>query len=192
MASLTRWTCNDYNTYADELEAFAAELGSGTDSQGYTAQDYLDAAAEYRNYNDATLAVLDLSKMSTFKTAWENLGTSISNVSGFSYSTFKTRVLRNSLRFGVYQNTYRFDIYDAQDVIDNIGTYYSSVSRTAIQSALDQVVVYNGYGNTYTENNQDPCGLCFFSKDNGYAWSNRYVTSSSNTAYPTWYTIMTK
>lgn len=183
--------CEDgYVAYSNELYEYAEHLGNGTDSEGNTAADYREYADYYANYNDATLAMLYLGNMDAFKTAWEKVATDLSKVitSSSQWTSFQNNVLNKCVRFGGQEYwgsmMYSYDVFDAQDFIDNMKKKYSSISMTDLQKVLDATIVYNKFGKTYTQNSQDPCGLCVYVASESSA--------SSSTAFPTWKSLSNK
>ena len=195
----------DYDTW---LGALAANTDISTvdllstiaDSFVQKCEDTYAGYTGYTKYDaEATLSVLDLSKADAYATAWEDMASDLSSVitSSSVWSSFKS-ILTSCERFGATTSNnktyYYYDIFDVQDFIDNMksSSTFSSVSMTALQSALNDFVVYDTYGCHYTQSsvNLDPCGLCLFCPISGYAGYTGISTyNSDNTNYSTWLTL---
>lgn len=176
-----------YNDVAEYYIAYGEYIG------GYQGSQYIQEGQEYLGYNDSTLAVLDLSKMSAFDSAWETIGSTMKSKinSSDKFSTFQSNVLEQSLRFGGDQDyfgdyAYEYDVFNASDVIKGLKNKYS-IDTTSISSLLDQVVVHNAYGSSYTNSTGLPCGLCFYIASETSASS--MGVSASDAVYSNWYDI---
>ncbi len=163
------------------------------------------------NYNDATLSVLDLTKMETYRTAWEAMASDLSSKfnSKSNWTTFTSSVLNEGQRFGYYNATYgyAYDIYDVDDFLNKvISTSAYSAAKNNAQLALDafeDLVIYNKFGKDrlisdteYTQTNDNAaCGLCFVAATSGINSKSMYSTSQTNFAnwqqivynYGSWY-----
>lgn len=188
---------NAYGNYCVELGNHYIAYGQYLNSIGETDEDgnsgstyihcgnqFVSEGRKYIGLNDATLSVLDLSKMSAFDSAWNALGTTMSSkiTSSRNWSTFKTNVLNNSLTFGEGG----YDVFNIKDVLTNINSNYS-VDVSAVTSALDNLVVHNTYGVSYTSSDGLPCGLCAYIACN-YSPSYFDITES-NAVFSSWYDI---
>ena len=139
------------------------------------------------NSSSSTLSVLDLSKMSQYVTAWENLASGISGIvtSSSTWSTFKTCV-NKSKKFGYsssytnYNGGYVYDIFDVQDFITNGKSSYSSLSSqfTALQTAFNNLVIYNKTTSDYSGAH----GLNFFCPVSGVNLHDDYVYNGTTYA----------
>ena len=136
--------------------------------------------------NDQTLSYLDLSKMSAYKTAWENMAAQIyNNVTDSDQSAFCKLV--NSVKYYADTDYTYFCLYDAKDFINKLSANSSfnpgSTYTNAVLTAFSNLVVYSscgkGAGNSY--------GLCMFfcanSTDSTYAKS---IYTSSETNFTNW------
>ena len=136
--------------------------------------------------NDQTLSYLDLSKMSAYKTAWENMAAQIyNNVTDSDQSAFCKLV--NSVKYYADTDYTYFCLYDAKDFINKLSANSTfnpgSTYTNAVLTAFSNLVVYSscgkGAGNSY--------GLCMFfcanSTDSTYAKS---VYTSSETNFTNW------
>ena len=187
--------CGDnYNAYGNYYIAYGNYMTANniTDEDGYTGADYVQAGQQYLNYNDATLSVLDLSKMAAFDSAWNALGSSMQSKisSQTNWDTFSSNVLENSLRFGGDEGywgdmSYDYDVFDAEDVINGIKSKYS-LSVTSVTSAMSQLITHNSYGQSYTGSNT-PCGLCVYLACENSA--SQFGVTSSNAIYSNWFTL---
>ena len=145
-----------------------------------------------KGYNDSTLSVLDLSKMSDYATSWEKMAKDLATVINTSkkWNTFTTNILNKGQRFGYYDSSYgyAYDIYDVDDFLENIinsSTY--SVAKTNAQKTLEyfeELVIHNTFGpdaftGSYNKNGKnDASGLCFFAPTSGINSASTCYTSS--------------
>ena len=140
---------------------------------------------EYRNYNDATYSILDLSKMSAYKTAFDTFSTKISSIitSKTKFSSL-TSIVKKCNTFGEDQ----FDVVDLKQVLTQMksnSTFSSASSEiNAVLSALNNLVIHNTYGVTYKT---ALGGLCMVVNYTGYGYSGSYNTNETN--FTTWYNI---
>ena len=159
------------------------------------ADCYNSYGGQYRGFNDATMSVLDLSKMQSFRVAWENMAANLSNIitNSSSWSTFKTLV-KKCQQFGYDEDYgYSFDVFDMKDFIDAIkaNSTYSQIGINEVENAFNELVIYNTYG----KDSADASGLCFFCAVYGYSQKSTYTTSDTNFTnwrnlniqYGTWY-----
>ena len=148
------------------------------------AECYNSYGGQYRGFNDATMSVLDLSKMINFRAAWENMASNLSNIitSSSKWSTFKTLV-KKCQQFG-YDSSYgyTYDVFDLKDFIDLIkaNSTYSSIGINEVETAFNDVIVYNVYGS----DSADASGLCFFCAVYGYTLKSTYT--NSDTYFTNW------
>lgn len=137
--------------------------------------------ADYKNYNDATLSVLDLSKVSSLVEAWENVSTSLSSIitSSRKFSTFKSNILNKAQRFGYDPDYgYSFDIFDLEDVVNLMknNSTYNVNGLNEVKTAYQNVIINHQNG----RDSGDACGLCIFAAASGYSFSSDYSTSETN------------
>ena len=174
---------DDYVTYVAELTAWASNpsnfpyqgwSGEAVDEEGYSAQDYLDEAAKYTDFNDATLAVYDLTKIETFKSGLNTLVSDLTSAG--AKSSFKSNVINKALTF---QNG-SYSVYDALDIANRAKTKYG-ISITAFTSALNEFIVHNTTGKTYTKNGTVPCGVCLYTGS---------ISSTSYRVLSSWYSFV--
>lgn len=190
----------DYATYAAECLAYGndssnfthwdSEQHAYTDDAGYTAQSYLDDATKYADFNDATLAVLDLSKMEAYKSAFNAMAGSLNSYlsQNDKYDDFAENVLEKSQRFGATEGyysenvSYPYDTFDAASVVSKIESKYSSINTSAYKSALADVVVHNTTGKSYST---APCGLCMY-----FSYESETAVTSAQAAFINAYSLM--
>lgn len=128
-----------------------------------TFVDYYDTA--YSGYgpedNNQTLSVLDLSKMNTFVTAFNDYVDALNINSSTKWNKIKT-AYNSSLKFGYDEDTdsYSFGVADFKSWLDNMKTQFSSIDQTALLEALSELIICNEYGGWYNETRGIPCGLC--------------------------------
>lgn len=165
---------------ADIADTYKAKCGSIYNSYG----------GEYVGFNDATMAVLDLSKMDAFSTAWESMAGQLDDVvmDRASWNAFESLV-NACQRFGAYHDedsgstSYQFDIFDIQDFCDAIEakSVYSAVTAiNDVETSYQEVIDYNVYG----KDSADASGLCFFCPLSGYTYASSYASSETN--YSSW------
>ena len=147
--------------------------------------------AIYQQYSepfDQTQSVYDLSKMAAYKDAFEaiasSLKSSITNSSTWN-SFVSNNVNKNNVqKYGVDDDgNYLFDIFDAEDVLNNIKSNYSSLSTQvdACLAALDALVVYEEHGSATSG-----CGLNIYCPV--HSDYNRY--SAKDTNFTNWYSLV--
>ncbi|MCH5171537.1 MAG: Ig-like domain-containing protein [Erysipelotrichales bacterium] len=164
------------NTYVEKCDAYYKSWG-------------------YSNYNDATMSVLDLSKMPIFREAWENMSLNLSKIiiSTSKWSKFKSYV-NGCQKFG-YDSSYGYpyDVFDIKDFIEAMkeSEDFSSIGIEDVETALEEVVIHNVYG----KNSADAGGLNFFCAISGYGSRSSYLASETyfdnwrelNSTYGSWY-----
>ncbi|MBO4856829.1 MAG: Ig-like domain-containing protein [Bacilli bacterium] len=147
------------------------------------------------NTSESTLSVLDLTKMSAYKTAWETVASELTSIinSSSKWTTFKN-VVNQCKKFGYYSDYsqynggYVYDVFDAQDLITKCqsNSTYSSCSWSALQTAFNNLVVCSKYTSDYSGSH----GLNFFCPISGINSSSYYSTSVTN--FTTWRTLCFK
>lgn len=184
----------DYDSW---LGAIAKNPSIGTKELGKAVIDsyvakcgeiYKDYYGSSSTYNDATLALLDLSKADEFATAYEALGAALSRkvTSSTAFRTFGT-LCNKAMRFGVCEADdgslyYPFDVFDLQGLLTQIksSSTYNTSEISNVESALFSLVSYHKNGTTLAS----ACGLSAFVPVSGYAYRSDY--SSSESHYSTW------
>ena len=182
------------NTLAKNVNISTEDLlKSLTDSYvSKCATIYNSYGGQYRNYNDATLSVLDLSKMSEYKNEFESFASQLSSKS-LSKSKFKSLV-NGCNQFGYVEDDYGssgefvFDVVDVGDYISSVESTFS-IDTSSLANALDNLVIYNKYGKDKYEGGTRTVlsGLCLFAATTGNSNKTDYSTSETN--FTTWRTI---
>ena len=158
----------DYDTWLDDLYAKkdtktilkAIVDGFIADNGGVTGTGYYYQGTYYPS--DQTLSYLDLSKMSAYKTAWENMASELAKkISAGGKSDFNTNVMGKVKYFGG-SDWARFGIFDVShflSILSSNSTYNpGSEYISAVSNALNDLVVYSV---SQTEAAKDAHGLCF-------------------------------
>ena len=159
----------DYDTWVDDLyaknstETILKAIVDGfiTDNGGVNATgEYYDGTYYPA---DQTLSYLDLSQISTFKTAWESMASQVkSKINNSNKSSFKSNVVGASKYFAGDDYTYfaTFDCYDFLDKLAANSTFNpGSTYINNVKTALSNLVKYNV---TQKEAAEDAHGLCFY------------------------------
>ncbi len=135
---------------------------------------------------DQTQSVLDLSKISAYKTAIENLASSLYSAThgkNTKLSALNT-ALQNAKQYGYDSDYgYTFGIYDVKSAMTkiNANTNFSTLSSqiNAVNSALNDLVIFEEYGEATTG-----CGLCLYvptpNFDVPYDYTGEYTGAHSN------------
>lgn len=184
----------DYDAWLPTLynnnDAANADTETVLKKIGDTFMDYY----ENKGYNDQTQAVYDLSKMAAYKTAWENMTTSLSINSSSKWNTLKGYI-NQALKYGYdsdassYNNGYVYDVFDVQGALTAMRSGYSSSSTIVsnidtVLSKLSDVIIYNRCGSDSSV--KGSCGMNLFCPISGY--NQRSGASYSGTYYPANYT----
>lgn len=121
--------------------SFLQTLNSTSDTKAIAASilsSYEDGMSIYKRTPKYTLSVLDLSKVSTFRSAADKLYTKMAEgVKGGSYSAI-AQARNKTLRFAQTAEN-PFDIVDMGSMAKNLQSLYGS-EATGLQSALSQIV----------------------------------------------------
>lgn len=145
--------------------------------------------------DNQTLSVLDLSKMSNYKTNFDALSSSLSSMitSSSSWDT-----LTNALYSATTYGEEAFDVFDVGSVINVMQS--SSVYKTRLatelndlSTSLSNLVKYNKYGSYYSSK-RICSGLsmyCPLTADY-YGYLNAYSTSTNETNFSTWKSLCNK
>ena len=177
----------DYDKWVDDLyanpttittEALLTEAG----------QTFLDEEkALYQEWNepfDQTQSVYDLSKMAVYKTAYEAVATELAKTidTKDKWNSFVTANIdtNNVQKYGADENgNYLYDIFDAEDVLNNIKNSYSSLSTKvdAAVAALEAVVVWEAHGEATSG-----CGMNIYCPIN-------YKYYEEDTNFANWYSL---
>lgn len=153
--------------------------------------------AEQGSSSDQTLSYLDLSYMSTYKSAWETMSSTINSmISSYGKSNFQT-LMKSCQYYGSdsdCEGYSYFGILDAKDVVNKIRATSAfsgaSTQTSAVLTAFNNLVAYSKAG-TKAGNSYGLC--CFFPmKDgSGYTCSTSSVYTSSQTNFSNWRSIVT-
>lgn len=153
--------------------------------------------AEQGASSDQTLSYLNLSYMSAYKTAWENMSSTIkSMISSYGKSKFQT-LMKSCQYYGTDSDSEGysyFGILDAKDVVNKIRNTSAfsgaSTQTSAVLTAFTNLVAYSKAG-TQAGNSYGLC--CFFPmKDgSGYTCDTSNVYTSSQTNFTNWRSIVT-
>lgn len=140
---------------------------------------------------DQTLSYLDLSKMSAYRTAWENMASQLqSKLTSSNKSTFNSAIINNVKHFADSDYDY-FCLFDAKDFINKLASASAFSSfridssyTTAVLNAFADLVAYStaqkGAGNAF--------GLCMYWCNNS-KYSDMSVYTTSQTNFTTWRSI---
>ena len=148
---------------------------------------FITSTGGSKSSNANTLSVLDLSKMDDFTTALEAFATSLNINSKTKWNSVKN-VCNSTLQFG--DNI--FGNYDAVSLVDGLSSQFS-VNKTALITAISNLVIYNKYGGYYSST--IPCGICLFvaySSDTQYGLQETASVcyTAKDTKFSTWRSIM--
>ena len=184
----------DYDNWVDDLYAKKSTetiLKAIVDS--FISDNGGPNASTYQGYTaDQTLSVLNLSKMATYKTAWENMSTQLrSKLNTNNRKSFNSAIVNNVKRFADdSDNSYEyFCTFDAKDFINKLASHSSfsnyridSSYTTAVLNALADVVYYSvaqkGAGNAN--------GICMYWANNTSYSDVKTVYSTSETNFTNW------
>lgn len=172
------WLDNLYTNTSIEAPELLQEIADTFVAK--CAASYNSYGGQYRGYNDATMSVLDLSKMPLYRLAWEYMSLNLSKVitSSSAWTTFKNLV-KKCQQFG-YDDSYgyTFDVYDLGDFIAAMkaNLKYSTTGVELVEEAFQDLLVYNIYG----KNSADASGLCFFAAICGYSSKDDYNSTQTN------------
>lgn len=153
--------------------------------------------AEQGSSSDQTLSYLDLSYMSTYKSAWETMSSTINSmISSYGKSNFQT-LMKTCQYYGTDSDSEGysyFGILDAKDVVNKIRATSAfsgaSTQTSAVLTAFNNLVAYSKAG-TQAGNSYGLC--CFFPmKDgSGYTCNTSSVYTASQTNFTNWRSIVT-
>ncbi len=130
--------------------------------------------------NDQTLAYFDLSKMSTYRTAWENMAAQLKNkVKSSNASSFRSLI--NGCKNYGDDSAYAYGLVDAKDFLNKLeadSTFNpGSTYMSAVKNAFSQLVPYSSKGAGAGNSN----GLCMYWTIHSYtSYYNTYNSSTTN------------
>ena len=176
----------DYDTWVDDLYAkktspviFKAIVDGFIKSNGGTSS----------SSNDQTLSYLNLSYMSDYVTAWNNMATQLgTKLTSSNKSSFNTLV-KSTKYYADSDYTY-YGIFDAKDFINkltanstfNPGSTYTNAVLTAFGNLVEYSSCGKGAGSSY--------GLCMFWSCSSNCAKGTYYTAAM-TKFTAWRTIVT-
>ena len=154
--------------------------------------------SRWKQYFDQTQSVYDLSKVAAYKTAFENLATSINNVIGTNDSKAASlgNLIYSAQKYGQSEDEYGdaiypFDIFDVKSTLSKLSSNssYSSLSSqiSAVNNAVDQLVIYEEHGEATTG-----CGICLFCPMSGYSYPYDYNSSATLSNFTNWKVVANK
>lgn len=128
-------------------------------------------------YDDQTQSVYDLSKMNTYKTAFESFASSLNTTLGSSSNKLNSfiSILNNAQKYGASEDdygdtVYGFDVFDVESVLNKMKTNsnFSGLSTeiNAVLTALDNLVIYEEHLSGTTG-----CGINLFCPISHYNYS---------------------
>ena len=128
---------------------------------------------------DQTQSVYDLTKMAAYKTAFEDLASSLNSIVGSNSTKIDTlgSLFDSSKAYGLQEDhgtiLHPYDIFDVEDALTNVknDSTFSSVSSKvqAVLSALGDVVIYEEHGPA-----NSGCGMCIYCPMSWYSCSLPY------------------
>ena len=114
---------------------------------------------------DQTQSVYDLSKMSSYKTAFENIATDLNSIIGTTSSKIQNlaNLINGARGYGCDEDgTCSFEVRDVKEALNRIknNSTFSSISSkvTTALNALNELVIYEDHGSATSG-----CGLCLYS-----------------------------
>ena len=143
--------------------------------------------AEYKTFNDATLSVLDLTKMDAYRTAFENMA---DELTGLVTTSSKWKTLANAInkaeKYGIYEDYsyynggYVYDVFNLSTALSEIKKAYSTVDVDSVIDALDDLIAYNRNG----KNSPNACGLNLFAAISGA--NPKSIINEKQTRFTSW------
>ena len=175
----------DYDNWVDDLYA---KKSTTTILKAIVDSFISDNGGANSSSGDQTLSYLNLSYMSAYKTAWENMAIQLdSKLTSSNKSTFNTAIINNVKHYADDDYDYfcTFDAWDFVDKLANNSAFSSfridATYTTAVKNAHANLVAYNlaqkGAGVSK--------GLCMY-------WANSSQYSDVSTVYSTSQTNFTK
>lgn len=173
-----------YNKWLDDLYAYKStpEILTAICDEFVDSNNYDDRGYYHENYsgNDQTLAYYDLSKMSTYRTAWENMAAQLKNkVKSSNASSFRSLI--NGCKNYGDDSAYAYGLVDAKDFLNKLETDSTfnpgSTYMSAVKNAFSQLVAYSIKGAGAGNSN----GLCmYWTIDYSTRYYNTYNSSTTN------------
>ena len=178
----------EYNTWVDDLYA---KKSTPTMLQAI-CDGFISSNGGTSSSNNQTLSYLDLTKMSSYKTAWENMASALkSKLTSSNRSSFNNAIKNNVQHYADNDYDY-FCLFDAKDFINSLASVSAFSSfridssyTNAVINAFNDLVAYSsaqrGAGDSY--------GLCMYWPNSTSYSDVNTVYSTSQTNFTTWRTI---
>lgn len=159
------------NSYVDKVRAYyddyvaaceltleqALEAGDSNiefeDGTTMNIEEFQNYIKYYKENNDATCSVLDLSKMDEYKVSFDSMSSYLT--SKITTSDKFLEVYKDAEGF-INSDTYK--CYDADDVLNFINTNYPESKADEVLDKLEGLVIYNRVGNVHA----NACGLSIY------------------------------
>ena len=176
----------DYDTWVDDLYA---KKTSPTIFKAIVDGFIKENGGTNSSSNDQTLSYLNLSYMSDYVTAWNNMATQLgTKITSSNKSSFNTLV-KSAKYYADSDYTY-YGIFDAKDFINklaanatfNPGSTYTNAVITAFGNLVEYSSCGRGAGNSY--------GLCMFWSVSSNCAKSTYYTAAM-TKFTAWRTLVT-
>lgn len=142
---------------------------------------------------DQTQSVYDLSKMSAYKTAFEDVASSLNSIIGTSDTKAYNlgQYIYQGQIYGLDGDTNRFEIFDVKDSLDIVKAQsaFSSISSkvNTLYNKLDDLVIYEEHGSA-----TKGCGICLFCPTQGYNYPYDYSATETLSNFTNWKTVANK
>ncbi len=127
-------------------------------------------------YNNNTLSVLDLSKIGAFTSAVEDIARTINITTSTKFKNVAAAAYKKSLRYGGEMDDYGninsgflHGCVDALSLAKQLKIINNDVDVSALNSAINDLVIHNAYGDWYKSISEKPCGVNLF-----VSYANRY------------------
>ena len=178
----------EYNTWVDDLYA---KKSTPTMLQAI-CDGFISSNGGTSSSNNQTLSYLDLTKMSSYKTAWENMASALkSKLTSSNRSSFNNAIKNNVQHYADNDYDY-FCLFDAKDFINSLASVSAFSSfridssyTNAVINAFNDLIAYSsaqrGAGDSY--------GLCMYWPNSTSYSDVNTVYSTSQTNFTTWRTI---
>jgi hypothetical protein len=143
---------------------------------------------------DQTQSAFDLTKMSAYKTAFNNFATALKGIvkNSTTWNSFVSLAKNKALQFGYDEDYgYTYDVFDVKGVLDGLksNSTYSSISSQIqdVLDALEDLVIYNEYQSGYKT--KKPCGINVLIPVSGYTTKNEYKNQCN---FNVWYNLISQ
>ena len=143
---------------------------------------------------DQTQSAFDLTKMSAYKTAFNNFATALKGIvkNSTTWNSFVSLAKNKALQFGYDEDYgYTYDVFDVKGVLDGLksNSTYSSISFQIqdVLDALEGLVIYNEYQSGYKT--KKPCGINVLIPVSGYTTKNEYKNQCN---FDVWYNLISQ